>query len=80
MGRLDWSQSKISRVESGKTPFNEDDLAAAAAAYGTTPTSLISVNPLVEGEVIDLMRLLQSAQPDQRKLALDLVQRVLTGT
>ena len=71
MGRLGWSQSKISRIESGKTPYNQDDLAAAAHAYGCSEVDLIEVNPLKEGEVVDLMRLLKDADPSVQKEILD---------
>lgn len=71
MGRLSWSQSKISRIESGKTPYNEDDLAAAASAYGCSPSELIEVNPHKEGEVVDLMALLRTAPPELRKEILE---------
>lgn len=66
MGRLGWSQSKISRIENGKNPYNEDDLAAAARAYDCSPTDLIEVNPLKDGQVVDLMRLLRNADPKVR--------------
>jgi len=71
MGRLGWSQSKISRIESGRTPYNQDDLAAAAEAYATTETALIEVNPFKEHEVVDLLALLRQADPTIRKDILD---------
>jgi transcriptional regulator with XRE-family HTH domain len=83
MARLGWSQSKISRIESGVTPYNEDDLAAAADAYMTTPAALIEVNPLVEGEVVDLVRLLRDADPERRRVIRELAQNIIrlpTGT
>lgn len=64
MGRLGWSQSKISRIESGQTPYNQDDLEIAAEAYQTTPDALLTVNPLKEGDVIDLMRLIDLKDRD----------------
>lgn len=70
-GRLGWSQSKISRIESGKTPYNQDDLAAAAHAYGCSEVALIETNPLKEGEVVVLMRLLRDADPSIQKEILD---------
>ena len=63
IGRLDWSQSKISRIESGKTPYNQDDLEAAAVAYGCSTTELITVNPLMEREVVDILALLRRKDP-----------------
>jgi transcriptional regulator with XRE-family HTH domain len=67
IGRLGWSVSKISRIESGQTPYNEDDLNAAAEAYSTTPAMLIEVNPLKEGEVVDLMRMVRGIPSDKRE-------------
>lgn len=55
---LGWSQSKFSRLEAGETPYNQDDLETAAIAYSCAATDLISVDPAVGGEVVDLMRLI----------------------
>lgn len=76
IGRLGWSQSKISRLESGATPYNQDDLEAAADAYGCSTTDLISVDPTMAGEVVDLMRLINDRNRDQAIRVL----RALTGT
>ena len=75
--RLGWSLSKMSRIESGKTPYNEDDLAAAAEAYQTTPTALIEVNPHMEGEVVDLMQILRKADANTRKEIRDIAERIV---
>ena len=83
MERLGWSQPKISRIERGETPYSEDDLYAAAHAYQCTPTDLIEVNPLKDGDVVDLMRMIRDANPQQRRLARDLMERIFqppTGT
>lgn len=69
MERLGWSQSKISRIESGRTPYNEDDLAAAANAYQTTPTALIEVNPLREGDLVDLVGIMHGRDEDEHRVA-----------
>jgi transcriptional regulator with XRE-family HTH domain len=76
IGRLGWSQSKISRLEKGQTPYDQDDLEVAAEAYGCDPTDLIRVDPTKEGEVVDLMRLLNDKN---RELAVRLIKQ-LTGT
>jgi len=75
MNRLGWSQSKISRVEAGKTPYNQDDLEEAAVAYNCEPVHLITVNPFKAGEVVDLMRLIDDRNKDQAIRVL----RALTG-
>lgn len=67
MDRLGWSQSKISRIENGQTPYNEDDLAAASAAYDCSPIDLLSVNPLREGELIDFTTRLHRAPSQVRQ-------------
>jgi transcriptional regulator with XRE-family HTH domain len=76
IGRLGWSQSKLSRIESGQTPYNQDDLESAAEAYGCNKSDLIDVNPFKEGEVVDLMRLINDRNRDQAIRVL----KALTGT
>ena len=71
MGRLGWSQSKISRLESGNTPYNQDDLSAAAKAYNCTETDLIQVNPLKESEVVDLILLLRTTDTQTKSEIID---------
>ena len=74
--RLGWSQSKISRIESGATPYNQDDLEAAAEAYNCEPGDLIGVDPFKAGEIVDLMRLINEKNKDQAIRVL----RALTGS
>ena len=45
MESLGWSQSKISRLEKGDTPYDQDDLEAAAEVYGCAPFELITRDP-----------------------------------
>src|SRR5690242_7191450 len=42
---LGWSQSKVSRLESGSTPYNQDDLEHAAEVFGCSPADLVSGPP-----------------------------------
>jgi transcriptional regulator with XRE-family HTH domain len=42
---LGWSQSKVSRLENGETPYNQDDLELAAEVFGCTPADLITRPP-----------------------------------
>lgn len=63
MAALDWSQSKISRLESGQTPYDQYDLELAAEVFGCTPEDLITrapdrPGPAVSGE--EAVRLLLS--------------------
>ena len=75
--RLGWSVAKIGRVENGTTPFNEDDLYNAAEAYRCTPSDLLEVNPLKEGEVIDLLDLFRNADEPSKHLAADVLRRII---
>lgn len=60
---LGWSQSKISRLERGETPYSQDDVEQAADVYGCSVTDLLTRAPSdpmqkVSGEeaVKDLLR------------------------
>lgn len=74
--RLDWSQSKLSRIESGATVWNANDLADLEAAYGITSWQLLHVDPTKDGEVVDLLKLINAQNRDQVIRVL----RALTGT
>lgn len=43
--RLGWSQSKVSRLETGKTPFDQDDLEGAAELYNCDVVDLLKTDP-----------------------------------
>lgn len=60
-----WSQSKLSRIESGMTIWNAHDLAELEAAYGVSAYLLLNVDPTKEGEVIDLVALLNQKDREQ---------------
>lgn len=65
ISQLGWSQSKISRIEAGQTPYNQDDLEAAAEAYSCEVSHLLTVDPFRDGEAVDLVRLLTEKNRDQ---------------
>lgn len=54
-GDLLLTYASLSRIEAGDQPFTEATLQAIASALGVKPAELLEINPLVEGEVIDLM-------------------------
>jgi transcriptional regulator with XRE-family HTH domain len=54
-----WTQSKLSRVETGKIVWNAYDLADLEAAYGVSSDLLLNVDPTKEGDVVDLMRIIR---------------------
>lgn len=58
--RLDgWSQMKLSRIESGTTVWNANDLADLEQAYGVTAELLLNVDPEKEGDVVDLLQIMR---------------------
>lgn len=59
-----WSQSKLSRIESGKIMWNGYDLADLEEAYGVTSDQLLNVDPFMDGEVIDLVRIIKERDSD----------------
>lgn len=74
INRLGWTQSKLSRIEAGKTPYNQDDLEALEDAYGISKESLLGVDPTKEGEVIDLVGIINKMTDDERRAALKAIQ------
>lgn len=68
-GRLGWSQSKISRLENGETPYDQDDLENGAHAYSCSPSDLLSVNPLKEGDVVDISDIFRKMSDEDRTKA-----------
>lgn len=62
---LGWSQSKISRLETGATPYNQDDLEAAAEAYGCRITDLIVHRSADEDEFLALIKSMGNQTRDQ---------------
>jgi transcriptional regulator with XRE-family HTH domain len=60
------SRVSIGRIERGEQAYTQPILEAFAHAVGATPTEVLEVNPLKEGEVVDLVRLLRNL--DKSKL------------
>jgi transcriptional regulator with XRE-family HTH domain len=61
--RMGTTGASVSRVESGRTPYSQDWLEAAAEVLGCTPADLISRDPRASANDIDrAIELLQSSQ------------------
>jgi len=71
------SHASIGRIENGQQPYSQPILEALAEALNASVTDLLSVDPTKEGEVVDLVRLIN--QNSNRDLALRLL-KSLTGT
>lgn len=69
--RVECSRGLISQYEKGITEIPEGMVYALADALSTEPGDIFNVNPLKEGEVVDLLRLLKDADPSVQKEILD---------
>lgn len=72
------SFASVGRIANGKQPYSEETLYALAQALDAEPWQLLNVNPLVEGDVIDLMAYYRSLTPDQKAQAIKVL-KALTG-
>jgi transcriptional regulator with XRE-family HTH domain len=57
------SHANLGRIETGEQPYTQDLMEALSDALGVSVPMLIEVNPEVDGQVIDLMRLLRDKDP-----------------
>lgn len=71
-----FSHTSIGRIEKGDQPYSQPVLEALAHALDCSVTDLLSVDPTKEGEVVDLMRLINDRNRDQAIRVL----KALTGT
>lgn len=74
--RTPYSHGAISQLETGRVKYTQDMLEALALAMNCSPGDLLNVNPLKQGEVVDLMRLINDKNRDQAIRVL----KALTGT
>jgi len=72
--RIEKSRGLVSQIESFTTNYTEETLEACAHALSCEPWDLLHVNPLKEGQVIDIMDLLRDATPEQKAQAIGFVQ------
>lgn len=70
------SAMSLSRIERGLQPYSEPILEALSAAYDVPVWALISVNPLVDGDVVDLVQMIRSKNRKQREQALRVLKAV----
>jgi len=69
-----WTQSKLSRIENGITPYDQNDLEMLEEAYGVSKESLLGVDPTKEGEVVDLVGLIRQMTEDEKRAAIKAIQ------
>lgn len=74
--RVGVQPSALSYLERGQSGYQQGLLEALAEALGVTPSQVLDVDPNKEGEVVDLMRLIDDKNRDQAIRVL----KALTGT
>ena len=70
------SHANIQRIEAGKQPYTEDILYALSEALNVPVPALLEVDPEKEGQVVDLLKLIDDRNRDQAVRVL----KALTGT
>ena len=75
--RLDISRTQLSRIESGKQPYNQGFIEAAAEAYGCTVPDLIVRDPTNASAVWSIADQLKKADPATRKRVQEVVETLL---
>ena len=68
------SHASLGRIEQGKQPYSQPILEALAAALNCTVSDLLEVNPLKEGDVVDLMHELKKLDAGKQKQAMEYLQ------
>jgi len=71
------SGMSLSRIERGKKPYSEELLNAIGEALACEPWELISVNPVADGQVIDLLRFIHDLDRRKAEKALTILQAAL---
>jgi transcriptional regulator with XRE-family HTH domain len=74
-GELLTSHANIQRIEKYEQPYTQEILEALAEALEVSPTDLLSVDPSKNGEVVDLLRLIN----DKNRAQALRVLKALTG-
>ncbi|MEZ2132721.1 MULTISPECIES: helix-turn-helix domain-containing protein [unclassified Sinorhizobium] len=70
------SHANIGRIENFEQPYTQEILEGLAEALECSPSDLLTVDPTKEGEVVDLVRLIDEKNRDQAIRIL----KALTGT
>lgn len=70
------SSVSLGRIERGEQPLTLEILHAAAFALSCDPIDILTVNPLKDGHVIDLLKVLRSLPPDKIQTATKLLEAI----
>lgn len=77
-GRLEVSRGLIAQYENGTTKIPEDMIYALADAFQCDPWDLFRVNPLKEGDLVDITDELRGLSPSERSEALGYIRGLRT--
>lgn len=64
-GKLIISHASLARIEQGKQPYSQPILEALSAALNVSVGALLEIHPDKEGDVVDLVRLLDQSKREQ---------------
>ncbi len=73
------SAMSLSRIERGIQPYSEEVLNALGDALGCEPWELLSVNPVMNAEVIDLLRFIHELDKRKADKALTILRAALAS-
>jgi transcriptional regulator with XRE-family HTH domain len=73
------SFSQLARIERGVQGYRQEQLEAIAQALDITTGQLLSHNPSMSGDVIDLTAMLDKADPDKRKTIIAMIKAALAS-
>lgn len=65
------TEASLSRLENGRQPYSQRVLEALGEIYSCEPSDLLGRNPFKEGELIDLVSILDERQREQAKAVLE---------
>jgi Helix-turn-helix. len=75
--RIGISRENYGRIESGKVPYNQDFLEVCADALSCSVTDLLTRDPLVDGLVDRLRRMVETASPEDQQRIFDVAETLL---
>ena len=73
------SAMSLSRIERGRQPYSEELMNALSEALACEPWELLSVNPLMDGQVVDLLRFIHDLDRKKAEKALTILQAALSA-
>lgn len=73
------SHTNIDRIEKGQQPYTQDIIEAIAEALSVTVTELLTVDPFKDGEVVDLLHMINQREKD-RDAAIRMLRGLADGT